>query len=154
MRPRRNITRSSLDWLGSEFRGAGVVELLGGEADGGAGAGAGGFCATVTGTRSAIAIPRTKNLRMWRLINRCLGRKHLGPKILERMSVQVKVPNSNNRAAWMLRCGWRRVPRVDRSGDGTSANLTGGAFGPSSCSRIHSKELGTISRMQCLSRHR
>src|ERR1700722_11175434 len=97
MRPRRNITRSSLNWLGSEFRGPGVAELLGGVAGGGGGAGAGGFCATVTGTRNASAIPRTINLRMCRLINRCPGRKQLRPKILERMSVQVKVPNSNNR---------------------------------------------------------
>jgi len=30
------------------------------------------------------------------LIDRCLGRKHQRPKILGRMSVQVKAPDSNN----------------------------------------------------------
>jgi hypothetical protein len=61
----------------------------GGDAGAG-GAGAGGFCATVSaGTRSAATASKTKMPMRW-LIDRCLGRKHQGSKILGRMSVQVK----------------------------------------------------------------
>jgi hypothetical protein len=78
-----------------------------GGAAGAGGAGAGGFCATVSaGTRSAATASKTKMPMRW-LIDRCLGKKHQGSKILGRMSVQVKALDSarlENGTAWMLQC--------------------------------------------------
>src|ERR1700730_15493525 len=81
-----------------------AVDLAPDSEGGGEGAGAGGFCATVTGARSAIAVASTTKMRMRWLIDRFLGRKHEMPKILGRMAVQVKAPDSNNATAWTLRC--------------------------------------------------
>jgi hypothetical protein len=43
-------------------------------------------------------------MRMRWVIDRFLGRKHQKAQILGRISVQVKAPDSNSGAAWMLRC--------------------------------------------------
>jgi hypothetical protein len=43
-------------------------------------------------------------MRVRWLIDRCLGRKHRRSKIVGRRSVQVKAPDSNNGAPWVLQC--------------------------------------------------
>lgn len=63
--------------------------------DGGEGAGAGGFCATVTGTKSGIPSASKTKMRMQWPIARSLRRKHPRFKILGRKSIRVKVPDSN-----------------------------------------------------------
>ena len=70
----------------------------GAEGGGGVGTGDGGLCANVTGTRRAIAIAGTTNLRKPWLIDRCLKRKSQCQNP-SRTSVPVKVPGSNNRTA-------------------------------------------------------
>jgi len=71
---------------------------------GGGGAGAGGFCASATGIRSAIEVASKTKMRVRWPIDRCLRTKHQYSKMLERMSVQVKPHCSKNGTAWMLQC--------------------------------------------------
>src|SRR5437660_7115964 len=98
-RPERNSTRFPLGWVWSTPRGRGVVGLLDGSERGGwgGGAGAGGFCAAVTGTRSKVESARRASMRMQWLIGQFPGRARLRCRIVGRKSVQVKATELNQR---------------------------------------------------------